>query len=205
VPWRSVAALLHAELGERERALEIAEENLSLARRFGARTPLGAALRTHGAILGGDGGLAELHESVSTLAQSPARLEHAKALVELGAALRRDGQRRAARESLRAGHELAGRCGADPVTIRAEDELRASGARLVSRPVTGIAALTPSELRVATLAAAGATNPQIAQALFVSLKTVEMHLRRAYRKLDISSRAELPAALKAGAEPVLAH
>jgi DNA-binding NarL/FixJ family response regulator len=150
------------------------------------------ALRTRGIVTGG---LRELNAAVETLARSSARLEHAKALVALGAAQRRAGQRRAARASLRAGHELAHRCGADPLTAHAEDELRTSGARLVDRPITGLDALTPSERRIASLAADGHTNPQIAQSLFLSLKTVETHLGRTYRKLGIASRTELPEAL----------
>jgi DNA-binding CsgD family transcriptional regulator len=66
---------------------------------------------------------------------------------------------------------------------------------LLGRPVTGIDALTPSEHRVASLAASGHTNPQIAQSLFLSLKTVEMHLGRTYRKLGIKSREQLADAL----------
>jgi DNA-binding CsgD family transcriptional regulator len=197
LPWRFHAAQLHLELGERDKANAIAEENLQLARQFGAASSVGVALQLHGSILGGDAGLAELHEAVKLLGASPARLAHAKALVDLGATLRRSGQRRLARDALRRGMELAAECDAIPIAARAEDELRASGARLLGRPVTGIDALTPSEHRVASLAASGHTNPQIAQSLFLSLKTVEMHLGRTYRKLGIKSREQLGDALTA--------
>ena len=70
-----------------------------------------------------------------------------------------------------------------------------AGARPRRRAITGRGALTASELRVAELAAGGLTNKEIAQARFVTLRTVEMHLSNAYRKLEISSRQELGAAL----------
>ena len=87
---------------------------------------------------------------------------------------------------------------------RARDELSRSGARLIREPVSGVEALTPSEVRVAELAAEGLTNREVAQALFVSEKTVETHLGRVYRKLDIKSRHALPGALadRQAAEPV---
>jgi DNA-binding CsgD family transcriptional regulator len=78
-------------------------------------------------------------------------------------------------------------------------ELRAAGARPRRRRLTGRDALTVSELRVAELAATGATNREIAQALFLSQRTVEIHLTSAYSKLGISSRNDLPSSL---AEPV---
>ncbi len=78
---------------------------------------------------------------------------------------------------------------------RAEEELRAAGGKAVERALTGAESLTPSELRVATLAAQGLTNREIAQRLFLTMKTVEMHLGSTYRKLDIGSRRDLPTAL----------
>ena len=80
---------------------------------------------------------------------------------------------------------------------RALQELLAAGARPRRAPASGRAALTPSELRVAELAAAGHTNRDIAQRLFVTQKTVEAHLARTFRKLGIESRAQLAAALTA--------
>lgn len=86
-------------------------------------------------------------------------------------------------------------CGAEPLAARAEDELRSTGARPRRRAVTGLAALTPTELRVAKVAATGASNREIAQELFVTLATVETHLTRTYRKLDLAGRDGLAAAL----------
>jgi DNA-binding CsgD family transcriptional regulator len=114
------------------------------------------------------------------------------ALVDLGAATRRANQRTAARQPLRKGLELAERGGAAAAARRAREELEATGARSRRVMLIGVAALTPSERRVADLAVGGLTTRQIAQVLFVTPKTVEFHLRHIYRKLDIpSSRADL--------------
>jgi DNA-binding CsgD family transcriptional regulator len=197
IPWRSRAALCLTELGEEpERARALAGEEVELARAWGAPRALGSTLRAQGLVLGGE--LATLREAVEVLDGSPARLEHARALVELGAALRRGGGRSEAREPLKAGLELARDCGGIPLVERAYEELRASGARPRKIVYTGVDALTASEGRVARLAASGMTNREIAQSLFVTVKTVEFHLGQAYRKLDISSRTELGDALGEG-------
>ena len=194
-PWRSQAALAHLQLGNREEAGRLAVEELDLARTWGAPRALGAALRVAGVVEGGAHGLALLEEAVDVLADSPAKLEHAKARTELGAALRRANQRSKAREHLRHAVELATLCVATPLVVRAETELLATGARPRRVALSGVAALTPSERRVAEMAAEGPTNREIAQALFVTPKTVEVHLSSAYRKLGITSRSQLAAAL----------
>jgi DNA-binding NarL/FixJ family response regulator len=148
-----------------------------------------------GLVEGGKAGLVLLEEAVDVLVDSPAKLEHAKARTELGAALRRANRRSEAREHLRRAIELATICGATPVVTRAETELLATGARPRRVALTGVESLTPSERRVAEMAAEGPTNREIAQALFVTPKTVEVHLSSAYRKLGISSRSQLAAAL----------
>ncbi len=129
------------------------------------------------------------------LAGSQARLEHARALVDLGAALRRANQRTEARQRLRDGVDLAQRVGALGLAGRANEEIAATGARPRTVLHTGLDALTASERRVAQLAADGMSNKEIAQTLFVTIKTVEVHLSSAYRKLEISSRAQLDKAL----------
>ena len=123
------------------------------------------------------------------LRSSPALLERAHSLAELGAALRRAGQRAAAREPLAEALDLAARCGARPLAARAREELKAAGARPRREWRTGVEALTPSELRIVRLAAEGRTNREIAHELYVTLKTVEGHLSRAYTKLGIEGRA----------------
>jgi DNA-binding CsgD family transcriptional regulator len=195
VPWRSAAAMAHLHLGEISTARELAEQELLLARDFGAAPQLGNALRVVGRVEGGHRGLERLKEAVSLLEGSVARLEHARALVDLGALLRRSGERNAATERLREGMQVAHRCGATALVEAAAAELRLAGARPRRIALSGPDALTPGERRVADLAADGMTNKEIAQALFVTLRTVEMHLSNAYRKLGISSRAELPSAL----------
>jgi len=195
-PWRSSAALAHLALEQEERARELVEEEVELARSFGARRALGHALRTAGVVIGGREGLALLEAAVEVLETSAARLEHAHALVDLGATQRRGGRRVIAREPLRVGLDLAGACGADALVTRAHTELLAAGGRPRRLELSGPASLTPSERRVADMAANGLTNREIAQALFVTQKTIEIHLRNAYRKLDISVRTELPEALR---------
>jgi DNA-binding CsgD family transcriptional regulator len=196
--WRSALALSVAA-GNPAEARRLADSELEDARRAGLPRPAGIALRTRGMLEGGQLGLRHLREAAELAAASGARLEHARALVELGAALRRGNQRTAAREPLRNGLDLAYRCGATRLAERARAELLAAGARPRRGALTGLEALTTSERRVAGLAAAGMSNPEIAQALLVTLNTVEGHLRHAYQKLSISSRGQLPAALRSTA------
>ena len=196
--WRSALALAMAA-EDPGQARRLAGSELADARRAGLPRPAGIALRTRGMLEGGKGGLRDLREAAEVLAASEARLEHARALVELGAALRRGNQRTAAREPLRTGLDLAHRCGAVRLAQRARAELVTAGAKPRRTVLTGLEALTASERRVAELAAAGTSNPEIAQALFVTLSTVEGHLRHVYQKLSISSRAQLPAALRSAA------
>lgn len=191
--WDSGAriASIHLSRGESADARREADALLASARAWGTPGAIGQALRTSGLVEGGERGLALLREAAEHLERSPARLEYAQAVVEHGAALRRRGDRTAAREQLRHGLDLAAAAGAHPLAERARQELAATGLRIRRAAQTGIASLTPSERRVAEHAAAGATNAEIAQALFVTLKTVEMHLGHTYRKLDISSRHQL--------------
>jgi DNA-binding CsgD family transcriptional regulator len=155
-------------------------------------------------IRGGDDGIALIREALAVLEPSPARLEHAYALANLGAALRRANHRAEAREHLRLALELAQRCGAVLLAEEAHEELIATGARPRRIVQSGAASLTPSEGRIAAMAADGLSNRDIAQALFVTLRTVEMHLSNAFRKLGVSSRTQLPAALAGADEPVTA-
>ena len=198
--WRSEAALALLELGEREEARRLAAQEIELARQWGAPRALGKALRAAGLVEGGQIGLALLHDAVEVLEDSAALLERARALTDLGAARRRANRRAEAREPLRRGLELAHHCGARPLAERAHAELLATGARPRRRVLSGLDALTPSERRVALMAAEGMTNRDIAQALFVTSRTVEVHLSSAYRKLGIGSRLQLPRALAASPE-----
>jgi class 3 adenylate cyclase/DNA-binding CsgD family transcriptional regulator len=199
MPWQPYAALALHAAGRTEEALEIALAAVDRARIWGAPRMTGVTLRTLGLIEGGPSGEKLLQEAVDILAGSSARLEYAKALVELGAALRRGNRRADARGHLRQGLELAHKLGATALESRAQTELAATGARPRRLMLTGLESLTPSERRVADMAAENMTNKDIAQALFVTPKTVEVHLSSVYRKLEISSRSQLPVALGATA------
>jgi DNA-binding CsgD family transcriptional regulator len=195
--WRSLAALEHHALGETTEALTFAREEVKLARDWGVASTLGRALRINGLVAGGEDGIDLVREAVSVLASSPARLEHAYALADLGSALRRANHRAAAREPLRQALDFAQRSGAVRLAEQAHEELIAAGARPRSVVRSGAASLTPSERRIAAMTAEGLSNREIAQALFVTLRTVEMHLSNVFRKLQISSRTQVAAALAA--------
>ena len=119
-------------------------------------------------------------------------LLRARALIELGAALRKASRQRAAREPLKRGLDLARRCHAGALVQRGTEELAMAGARPRRLALTGSDALTTRERQVAGLARQGRSNREIADALVVTVKTVEWHLRQAYRKLEIASRSDLP-------------
>jgi DNA-binding CsgD family transcriptional regulator len=161
----------------------------------GVLTRRGPGAAREGTVGVGKVGLEDLAAAASALERSPAVLEHARALTDLGAALRRSNRRSEARAPLARARELAHRCRALVLTERAEAELRATGARPRRFALAGTEALTASEQRVANLGASGLSNREIAQQLFVTVNTVESHLRHAYLKLGVHSRGELPVAL----------
>ncbi len=199
-PWRSALALALPAAGLEE-AQALVSEELHMAAASGLPRPHGIALRAHALLAAGGTGIEALEASIALLERTPARLELARSRVELGAALRRSGRRADAREPLAAGRELAYACGADRLVARAGDELRAAGARPRRIARTGVDALTASELRAARLVAQGRSNAEVAQELFVSLKTVETHLSSAYAKLGLAgpgARRRVAAALGDG-------
>jgi DNA-binding CsgD family transcriptional regulator len=199
--WRSPAALAHAALGDRARARELTAANLSIARSFGEPRSLGMALLA-AALVAGAGERGELLEqAVACLRASQAELERGRALLELGAHIRRSGARRAALGPLREALDLAARCEAEALAQRARAELAACGARPRRTALRGPDALTPSERRVAEMAATGMRTREIAQALFVTPKTVEKHIAATYDKLGVRSRAALAEALSGPATP----
>ena len=179
--WRTAAVAAYRALGQHEAAAALAGEQLALARKAGSPVTLGIALRVHG----------DLAEAIGVLEPGPARYELALALADHGARLRRSGQRTQAREPLLRALDLAERTGAAGLAAEVKRELLAAGARPRRAALTGPDALTAGERRVAALAADGLSNRQIAEHLFVTQATVETHLRHAFRKLNITSRAEL--------------
>ena len=198
IPWRADAVCAHRLCGDLDAARALARDELRAAKRWGTPGSIGAALRLNAMLAASnDGAIAQLQKATALLRASPAKLELARALVDLGAALRRAGRRAEARPYLREALDLATRCHASVLGERAHSELAATGARVLRRTLTGVASLTASERRVAHLAAAGKSNPEIAQLLFVTRKTVETHLGHVYAKLDISSRQQLAQSLAA--------
>lgn len=195
-PWRIGLARCEAALGNDGEARRIATEAVGLAREAGGARGIGITLRDQGVVTGGPESIELLGEATEILGGTRARLQHAEALLEHGAALRRANFRKEAREPLREALELAHRCGAAPLEERARTELAATGARPRKAVYSGVESLTPSELRVARMATEGMTNREIAQALTVTGKTVETHMRHVFQKLDVAKRAELAEVLK---------
>lgn len=195
VHWRAEAALVHARLGDREAAGRLHAEYAEQAAAWGTARVLGIAARTEGLLLGGEAGLQRLADAVEIHAACPSPREQAESCLRFGAALRRAGRRVEARTALAEAAEVAAACGATALARDAVEELRVAGAVGQSLAFSGADALTPSERRVALMAAAGQSNREIAESLFVTAKTVENHLGRTYLKLGIGSRRQLRDAL----------
>jgi DNA-binding CsgD family transcriptional regulator len=195
LPWRSEAALAAEHLGQHDRAVALVAEEGHLAEQFGAPRAIGVARRAAGLLARGDDAINLLRSAAVILGGCGARIEHARALADLGAAVRRRGHPAQARPILRDAFALAQDVGAHAVAEAARTELRVAGGRAPRRASAPVDRLTPGERRVAELAAAGRSNRQIANALFITVKAVEWHLGNAYRKLDVRGRSALPAAL----------
>lgn len=198
VPWRSHAALVHQRLGNDATALALADEELELARRWGAPHTIATSLRILGRLQPAPQAVTSLSDAASLLQPTPARRALAHTLTDLGVALHTTNRPAEAREALRKALDLADASGAAPLSERAHRALLATGARPRRKRQTGVNALTEREHHVATLAATGMHNQAIAAALFVSRRTVEFHLTHVYRKLAIDGRAELGEALSTG-------
>lgn len=195
LPWRAAAAALHAQAGDTATAERLAREELDLARAWGAPHAVAAALHTLALVARGGQRAALLHEAAGLLQDSGAWLEQARVLRSLGHELRRLRKVRQARDQLRAALALAEKCGADALANALRDDLASTGARPRRSAETGLHALTPAEHRTALLAAKGLTNKEIADRLYVTRRTVELHLSRVYRKLSVTGRSDLPAAV----------
>jgi DNA-binding CsgD family transcriptional regulator/predicted negative regulator of RcsB-dependent stress response len=194
--WRSTAALAHLAMGHSDPAEELAADELRLAQASGLTRVVIRDLRVLGLAVRGSAGVELLEEAVRTAEHAPARLEGMLALADLGVMLRREKKRAAAREPLRRALELSHRGGATAIAERARMELGATGSRPRRMNFSGVESLTPAERRVADLAAERMTTRMIAQALVITPKTVEYHLRHIYQKLGIGSRDELTAAIQ---------
>jgi DNA-binding CsgD family transcriptional regulator len=198
LPWRDFAGRAAFAIGEPDRARKLAEPLAALGERAGLPVIRARGLRVLGLLEPGDVGIAMLREASALFGSAGAALDQAEVLIDIGARLRRGGDRAAARPPLATALDRAAALGAVRLAELARQELAAAGARPRTERRSGPDALTPSERRVARLAAEGLSNPQIAQALFVTPKTVEYHLRHAYQKLGITGRGGLSAALAEG-------
>jgi DNA-binding NarL/FixJ family response regulator len=192
VPWRLQAAEALQRLDAGDRAARLIAEHLLLAREFGVPRHIAVALRS-GALLEQDAARAVplLREAVELLRDGPARLELARAMEQLGMLLLDGGDRFEALAAIARAAELAAECRAAVMTERLRGILADRGARPPRLLLTGVRSFTSAERQVARLAATGLTNRQIAEQIFLSEKTIETHLSRAYRKLGIRSRTQL--------------
>jgi DNA-binding CsgD family transcriptional regulator len=187
--WRSEAGLAALRLGRREQAAALIAQERELAERFGAPRAIGVALRAAALLERSEAAVELLRAAAELHERCGARVEHAHTLAELGGAIRRAGEPGEARVALREAIRLADAVGARAVARRARDELARAGGRAPAAEQSSD--LTPSERRVAELAAGGRTNREIANELFVTVKAVEWHLGNVYRKLDVRGRRDL--------------
>ena len=194
--WRVFAVPALVTLGDIEEAAKLADEQLAIARRVGVPGAIGTSMHVVALARGDEHGLALLRDAVALLENSSARLDLAYALADLAAELNRSGRRREGRDAARRAMNLAGECGAIVLAERATAELHAGPGRRARTELTGRNALTAAEWRVCSQAAEGHTNREVAQALFVTEKTIERHLSSAYQKLGIRSRFQLAAAIR---------
>lgn len=187
--WATVAVPALLGLGRVDEARALAGSDLESARRFDAPWRLGLALRT--------AALVELDPArrIELLSVAVERLRGVGARLELARALLALGQLVGDRDMLTEAAELADVTGASAVAATVNQALVEAGALPRRHRRTGPQALTAAERRSARLAAEGASNPEIAAALFVTTKTVEKHLTATYRKLGVRSRSQLAFAL----------
>jgi DNA-binding CsgD family transcriptional regulator len=198
--WRRDAIRVHWVRGDLVAARLLVDEELTAACNWGTDEAIGGALRTAASIASGsDAAIATLREAEEHLRRAPATLELARTLADLGAAMRLANRRVDARSYLSEAADLAAGCGAAALSEHIDPELRATGARPRSFAPPGVESLTESERRVASLAAKGKSNLEIARTLLVSRRTVEAHLGHVYGKLGIASRGQLADVLPAAA------
>jgi DNA-binding CsgD family transcriptional regulator len=170
----------------------------------GDANPLPAALAAHcQGFVAAEGYDAHFQKAINLQEQFTHASQHARTLLCYGERLRRARRRRDARVQLRAAIEIFDRLDARPWADRARAEMNASGQTIGQHGPAG-ERLTPQELQIALLVTQGRTNAEIGRAVFLSTRTVEFHLSRAYRKLGISSRTELAGRLAGAAQDLQA-
>jgi DNA-binding CsgD family transcriptional regulator len=193
-PWRSDCVIALAELERTDEAIALADEDLERAEAWGGPRALGGALRVRGLVGSSGERLGWMTRAVEVLEDSETRLDYAYALHTLGCTQCEAGDNRST-ETLRVALDLAERCGGRALARRALAELHAGGSRPRRPHLEGPESLTEREAAIAELASSGMTNGEIAEHLVVTPRTVAFHLGNAYRKLGISGRGELAAAL----------
>ncbi|WP_189958732.1 LuxR C-terminal-related transcriptional regulator [Streptomyces alanosinicus] len=196
LPWWLEAADVLTELGRPAEARRVAARGGELVVGWGTPRSAGLALLARGLATPGPTGHRLLDQACAQLAQSPARLLRARAEYALGAALLGDGDPLAARPRLRTALDLMIGCGAGKAAEGVRLRLAEAGGRprrLTGRPGD---ALTESERRVAALAMADRSNREIAEELYITRRTVELHLTHTYQKLGVSGREELVGVLR---------
>jgi DNA-binding CsgD family transcriptional regulator len=153
---------------------------------------LGIAARSRALLTDGDAAESLYHEAIERLGRTRLAPELGRAHLLYGEWLRRQHRRLDAREELRTAHQLFTDLGVEAFAQRTGLELQATGERARKRNVGTQDQLTPQEMQIARLAAEGQTNREIAARLFVSASTVEYHLHKVFRKLDVESPTQLP-------------
>jgi len=186
---------VYTRLARGEEAQRAAAEYMAAASAKGQPWPLARALRCQGLVAADDACSPYFEEALRLHDQTPDVFEAARTRLAYGERLRRARNRVLAREQLRAAADMFERLGARPWADRAQAELAATGETRRPRDPSTIEDLTPQELQIAFLLAAGRTTRETAAAVFLSPKTVEYHLRHVYQKLRIHSREELEQAL----------
>jgi DNA-binding CsgD family transcriptional regulator len=188
VPELAEAASRTADRALLEFALEWLSERTGV---ISSAWAIGIEARVRALLSEGEVAESLYRESVAHLSDTRVRLELARTHLLYGEWLRRERRRLDAREHLRTALEAFTSMGTEAFARRAERELLATGERARKRTVDTLDQLTPQEEQVARLAAKGATNREIAAQLFITQSTVEYHLRKAFRKLDVKSRTQL--------------
>jgi len=194
-----IASHAYDLLGDRENAEREAAREVAIRRTYGPRFRLAQALRRQASFEPARRAVEVLSEAVALAESTPRRPVIARVLASYGAALRRVERVPEAREALYRAVDMAGEMGMERLRERAHRELVLAGGRPRRTRTSGPRSLTAAQQQVARLATQGRSNRQIAEELFVTIKTVETHLAAVYRKLGIATRGELAGVVHASA------
>jgi DNA-binding CsgD family transcriptional regulator len=177
--------------GRDDRAQEALEILSTSSGASGTPWALGVEARSRALLARGDDAEKLYREAIDRLEPTRLRVDLARARLLYGEWLRRERRRLDAREQLRIAYDFFADSGMEAFAERARIELRATGEHARTRTVDTVDQLTPQEAQISRLAAKGNTNREIAAQLFLSPSTIEYHLRKAFRKLDVKSRTQL--------------